>query len=159
DGRCEPGLAEFLSGELLARPSAAGTSPVHLWSRLACVAARRKPLVLVLDDVHEDPEVAAIALSMTRHARREGARLLCVLAARPESLEGELGQILGEDDGRAAAVEGRPRVVRLGPLPTQDAEALVHAAFHPNDFDTTAPWLGAHLASVSGGNPLFLTSL
>jgi tetratricopeptide (TPR) repeat protein len=49
--------------------------------------------------------------------------------------------------------------VRLGPLPEEDAEALVRAAFAPNDFETTAPWIAREMASVSGGNPVFLTSL
>jgi tetratricopeptide (TPR) repeat protein len=152
--RAEPGLSQFLVDELLARAGEPGESPVHLWSRFAAAVARNRPFVLVLEDVHEEPEVAAIALHMSAHARREGSRFLAILTARPELAESELFD--APDDETAAPPV---TVVRLGPLPHDEAETLVHEAFSPNDFDTTAPWFAAEMASLSGGNPVFLTSV
>jgi len=68
NARSEPGLSQFLVDELLARASAPGESPAHLWARFASAVARHRPLVLVLEDVHEEPEVAAIALNMAERA-------------------------------------------------------------------------------------------
>jgi tetratricopeptide (TPR) repeat protein len=159
EARAEPGLSQFLVDELLARAGAPGESPVHLWARLAAAAARRRPLVLVLEDVHDDPEVASVALHMAEHARREGSRFLAVLTARPEFEGGDFADAAGgaQEDGR----RGVPgvAVVRLGPLAEPEAEALVRGAFAPNDFETTAPWMAREMAAISGGNPVFLTSL
>jgi tetratricopeptide (TPR) repeat protein len=157
NARSEPGLSRFLVDELLARAGEPGESPVHLWSRLAATAARRKPLVLLLEDVHADPEVASIALHMAEHARREGVKFLAVVTARPEYDDGEFADAVrgAEEDGATTG----PVVVRLGALPAGEAEELVNAAFSPNDFETTAPWLAREMASISGGNPVFLTSL
>ena len=157
--RAEPGLSQFLVDELLARAASPGESPVHLWARFAVVAARVRPLLLILEDVHEDAEVAAIALHMAEHCRREGAPFLCVLTARPEFGDGEFADALrlAEED-TSAQVQG-VEIVRLQPLTGAESVALVEAAFAPNDFDTTAPWLAGEMASLAGGNPVFLTSL
>ncbi len=159
NARSEPGLSQFLVDELLVRAGEPGESPVHLWSRFAAAAARRRPLMLVLDDVHEEPEVASIALHMAEHARREGVAFFAVLTARPEFEGGEFGEMaLGAGEDGAAATPGA-LVVRLGPLSREESEELVDLAFRPNDFETTAPWLAPEIASISGGNPVFLTSL
>jgi class 3 adenylate cyclase/tetratricopeptide (TPR) repeat protein len=93
------------------------------------------PLVVCFDDIHWAEEtfldlVESTALLST------GAPLLIVCMARPELL-----------DRRAAW----PVLVRLEPLPEQDADAIVGDAV-PSD-------VRERIVEASGGNPLFLTEM
>ncbi len=156
--RTEPHLLQFLVDELLGRPVARGESTAHMWARFAAAYAHQRPLVLVLEDVQRERDVAAIAVHMVRHARRENARFVAVLSARPEFGSGAGAEIVRriEED---AAESGLATVLRLGPLTADACRTLVDAVLSPNDFDTTAPWLVPALAELSGGNPLYLSGL
>ncbi len=155
DGR----LVDFLVAELLGRPVPRGESAALMWARFAEALGRRRPLLLVLEDVQRDVDVAGVALQMVAHAAHTGASVAIVLTARPELEDGALGRDFLERFERASEQVGCARLLRVGPLAPQAVLALVDAAFDPNDFATSAPWLARRLAELSGGSPLLAGEL
>jgi DNA-binding SARP family transcriptional activator len=135
-------VAEWLAGAL--GPGEGGTlaAPEIFWAtrRLLETLARRRPLVVVLEDLHwAEPTFLDLAEAVATQAR---AGLLLVCLARPELLERRPGWAAG-----VAAVR-----VELGPLPDADAGALLGAL-------AGTPEAGRRLLEVAAGNPLFLEQL
>lgn len=154
-----PGLLRFLTSELLTRPVRGVGSPAAMWAELAPALARERPLLLVLEDVHRDPEVARIAHAMVAAARREGVRFLVLLSGRPvldeDFASRLLSQVSTSEGNGATGVE----VLRLEPLDAQELRGLVESAFTPNDFQTSAPWLIDEITRLAGGSPLAVAEL
>lgn len=148
-------LVSSLVDELLGGDRASRESPAVLWSRLAVAMAREGPLLLVLEDVQRDREVAQIARLAAEAAGRDQVPLWIVLTARPQ-LERGAGRELLDPTRRD---DGATTVLRVRPLDHDQAHALLERQFTPNDFETSAPWLFSELRKLSGGNALFLLEL
>ena len=136
-------VAEWLAGAL--GPSDAGTlaAPEIFWAtrRLLETLARRRPLVVVLEDLHwAEPTLLDLAEAVATQAR-EGLLLVCL--ARRELLERRPSWAAGV----AAAVQ-----VELGPLAEADAGALLATL-------AGTPEATQRLLEVAAGNPLFLEQL
>ena len=118
-------------------------APEIFWAtrRLLETLARRRPLVVVLEDLHwAEPTFLDLAEAVATQAR-QGLLLVCL--ARPELLE--------RRPGWAAGVPAAVRV-ELGPLAEADAGALLGAL-------AGTPEASARLLEVAAGNPLFLEQL
>jgi len=118
-------------------------APEIFWAtrRLLETLARRRPLVVVLEDLHwAEPTFLDLAEAVATQAR-QGLLLVCL--ARPELLERRPGWAAGV----AAAVR-----VELGPLAEADAGALLGAL-------AGTPEATQRLLEVAAGNPLFLEQL
>ena len=118
-------------------------APEIFWAtrRLLETLARRRPLVVVLEDLHwAEPTFLDLAEAVATQAR-QGLLLVCL--ARPELLERRPGWAAGV----AAAVR-----VELGPLAEADAGALLGAL-------AGTPEASQRLLEVAAGNPLFLEQL
>ena len=157
--RSSPNLLEFLAAELLARPLPRGESPGVMWSRFATVIGRRRPFLLMLEDVQRDPDVANIALQMTLHAAHNGASFATLMTARPWLADGAVGRDLLHRMEQLTDQIGCSHVLELSPLTPEAVQRLVDVALAPNDFSTTARWLLPRIAELSGGNPLFVREL
>ena len=137
-------VAEWLAGAL--GPGGPGTlaPPEIFWAtrRLLETLARRRPLVVVLEDLHwAEPTFLDLAEAVTGQARQG---LLVIGVARPELLE--------RRPAWAAGVPGTISVA-LGPLADDDAGALLSA------LAGAAPNSRGRLLEVAAGNPLFLEQL
>jgi predicted ATPase len=140
-------VAEWLSAAL--SPSGQGVSSAVeiFWAarRLLETLARRRPLLVVLDDLHwAEPTFLDLVQALAAQAEQAPMLLLCL--ARPELLE-----------QRPAWASGARRAVsiELGPLADDDATALLGAL-------TGAPrpeWERKRLLEAAAGNPLFLEQL
>jgi len=145
DGEADAGrVAEWLAGAL--GPGGPGTlaAPEIFWAtrRLLETLARRRPLVVVLEDLHwAEPTFLDLAEAVTGQARQG---LLVIGVARPELLE--------RRPAWAAGVPGTISVA-LGPLADDDAGALLSA------LAGAAPNSRGRLLEVAAGNPLFLEQL
>src|SRR5262245_6804212 len=121
------------------------------FTRFLRAAARRRPLVLVLDDLHwfDTP-----SLLLLRFLARElsGARLLAIATYRDIGLDREhpLTQALGEVMGRAG-IQSLP----LRGLSGHEISEFVEQATGT----TAAPQVIASIAAQTDGNPLFLTEV
>lgn len=136
-------VAEWLAGAL--GPDGPGTlaAPEIFWAtrRLLETLARRRPLVVVLEDLHwAEPTFLDLAEAAATQAR---ASLLMLCLARPELLERRPAWAAG-----AAAVR-----VELGPLAEGDAGALLRV------LAGAPPEASGRLLEVAAGNPLFLEQL
>jgi DNA-binding SARP family transcriptional activator len=109
--------------------------------RLLETLARRRPLVVVLEDLHwAEPTLLDLVEAVAAQAR-QGLLLVCL--ARPELLERRPAWVAGAAGAR----------VELGPLGDDDATALLSAlAGVPAE-------LRERLLEVAAGNPLFLEQL
>jgi ATP/maltotriose-dependent transcriptional regulator MalT len=146
-------LAELRAAfpSLATSPEAANAEPdrrqrLHRAIRsLLARLAQRRPLVLVLDDVHwADPASIDLVAQLLR--RPPGAPVLLALAARPRSAPPRLAAAL-----RGAAADGTVEVLELAPLGDEDLAELVS---RPLDAATRT-----QLLSDSGGNPFYLEQL
>jgi hypothetical protein len=116
-------------------------------------AARNRPLLLVLDDVHAADASSLRLLLETADAARTCAVLL-LATARDDDTAWRAGA--GEERGRARGQLLRQgRTLPLGPLPARDVAALVEAA------TGTAPEPDAlgSLVRRTGGEAFFVTEL
>lgn len=130
-----PGTAEA-SGERSRLYRAVGV----LLETLAAAA----PLLLVLDDAHRaDPATVELVDHLLRHP--PDARVLLAVALRPRHAPPGLLRTL-------CAVErsGGLHTVELGPLPADDADALLGAVSGPDR---------VRIIAESGGNPFYLRQL
>ncbi|HEV3464742.1 MAG TPA: BTAD domain-containing putative transcriptional regulator [Actinomycetota bacterium] len=119
-------------------------APEIFWAtrRLLETLARRRPLVVVLEDLHwAEPTFLDLAEAVATQAR---AGLLVACLARPELLERRPGWAAGA----ATAIR-----VELGPLAEADAGALL------GELAGAPPEAGRRLLEVAAGNPLFLEQL
>jgi DNA-binding SARP family transcriptional activator len=137
-------VADWLAGAL--GPGGPGTlaAPEIFWAtrRLLETLARRRPLVVVLEDLHwAEPTFLDLAEAVAGQARQG---LLVIGVARPELLE--------RRPAWAAGVPGAISVA-LGPLGDDDADALLSA------LADAAPDSRGRLLEVAAGNPLFLEQL
>ncbi len=154
-----PGLLDFLVAELLTRPLPRGESAGVMWGRFAAAIGRVRPFLLVLEDVQRDPDVANIAARMTSHAAYAGASFATLMTARPGLADGEAGRDVLARIERMSDRVACSRVLHLAPLDDAAVAQLTAAAFDPNDFATTVPWLTRRVAELSGGNPLFVAEM
>ena len=145
-------LARLLPARSPAQASTGGQRERYLAFELVCAlledAAARRPVLLVLDDVHwADPDSLALLRHVARAAPR--ARLLVLLCARPDELEPATARALAE-------------LRREGPL--------VHVDLAGLDEDAVAALLARHTGTSdrlaarryrarTGGNPFFLEEL
>ena len=140
-------VAEWLAGALgPGERDGPGTlaAPEIFWAtrRLLETLARRRPLVVVLEDLHwAEPTFLDLAEAVATQAR-QGLLLVCL--ARPELLE--------RRPAWAAGAAGAIRV-ELGPLASGDAGALLGA------LAGASPEASRRLLEVAAGNPLFLEQL
>ena len=139
-------VAEWLAGALGPGTRRPGTlaAPEIFWAtrRLLETLARRRPLVVVLEDLHwAEPTFLDLAEAVATQAR-QGLLLVCL--ARPELLE--------RRPAWAAGAAGAIRV-ELGPLAEGDAGALLGA------LAGAPPEASRRLLEVAAGNPLFLEQL
>ena len=135
-------VAEWLAGALGPSDAGALAAPEIFWAtrRLLETLARRRPLVVVLEDLHwAEPTFLDLAEAVATQAR-EGLLLVCL--ARHELLERRPGWAAG-----MAAVQ-----VELGPLAEADAGALLAKL-------AGTPEATQRLLEVAAGNPLFLEQL
>lgn len=110
-------------------------------------AADRRPVVLLLDDVHWCDESSAAALHYGLRTNRE-RRVLAVLAARESEMRDNMAL---QQALRGLRRDGLLRELRLGPLDPAEIEALLRARVSGAD--------GARLAHECGGNPLLALEL
>ena len=119
-----------------------GSAEQTAWAvrRLLESRARRRPVALVLDDVHwAEPAL----LDLVEHlAERADAPMLLLCMARPELLDVRPGW--GEGAGAG--------LVRLAPLAASDADALADALLG----GPLPEGARERVTSAAGGNPLFL---
>ena len=145
DGEADAGrVAEWLAGAL--GPGGPGTlaAPEIFWAtrRLLETLAQRRPLVVVLEDLHwAEPTFLDLAEAVAGQAKQG---LLVIGVARPELLE--------RRPAWAAGVPGTISVA-LGPLADDDAGALL------NVLAGMTPEIRERLLEVAAGNPLFLEQL
>jgi predicted ATPase/DNA-binding SARP family transcriptional activator len=140
-------VAEWLAAAL--SPSGQGVSSAVeiFWAtrRLLETLARRRPLLIVLDDLHwAEPTFLDLVQALAAQAEQAPMLLLCL--ARPELLE----QRPAWASGARQAVS-----IELEPLADDDATALLDAL-------TGAPrpaWDRKRLLEAAAGNPLFLEQL
>ena len=119
--------------------------------RVFAQLATERPLVVVLDDVHEaDPSTLDLIGYLGRNPL--GARVLVIAAVREQALlantaaSAVLGPLL--KDGLASEL-------RLGPLAQEDVRALARAA----SADPTAEGIADRVYELARGNPLFSVAL
>jgi predicted ATPase/DNA-binding SARP family transcriptional activator len=137
-------IAEWLAGALGLGGPGTLAAPEIFWAtrRLLETLARRRPLVVILEDLHwAEPTFLDLAEAVAGQAR-QGLQMLCL--ARPELLE--------RRPAWAAGVAATIRV-ELGPLPEDAADALL------NVLAGTPPEARERLLEVAAGNPLFLEQL
>lgn len=151
-------VGAFVVDELLARPLPRGASPAEMWARFWASAAARQRSLVVLEDVESDPEAGTVALAMARLARRDRVPLLVLLTSRPQT-DDPAGTWLESELERDAEERGGQAVLRLPALTPAQVRELVDLSYRPNDFATTAPWLGAEVARRSGGIPLYAVEI
>jgi DNA-binding SARP family transcriptional activator len=116
------------------------------WRRYLHSLAARRPLVLVIEDLHwaDDALLNFIhSLIAQPGGPAAGAAMLVVATARPELLERR------PDWERSG--NGRT-TVRLEPLSADDTTRLLGSLLAHHRFPTA---IGPHLAATTGGNPLF----
>jgi len=154
--RTDSHLVDFLMAELLGRVLPRGESPGVMWGRFAEAIGRRRPFLLVLEDVQRDRDVANVALQMARGAANGGANFMALLTARPELADGDAGRDFIDRVERLSDQVGCAKFLRLRPLDDQAVARIVHELLAPNDFSASAPWLPSRVAELSGGNPLFV---
>ncbi len=153
------GLGEEQRGELaalfpaladLAEPRPLALQPERYRSHHAVRAmlellARRRPSLLVLDDMHWADQ-ASLELVAHLLRRRPDAPALMLLAFRPPQAPERLRAALGR-----AEREGACERLDLAPLDRAEAEELLDPALEPS--------LRARLYRDSGGNPFYLEQL
>jgi DNA-binding SARP family transcriptional activator/class 3 adenylate cyclase/tetratricopeptide (TPR) repeat protein len=116
------------------------------WRRYLHSLAARRPLVLVIEDLHwADDALLNFIQSLVggSGAPGGGAAMLVVATARPELLERRPDW---ERNGHGRTT------VRLDPLSPDDTTRLLGSLLAHHRFPTA---IGSHLAATAGGNPLF----
>jgi len=147
-----PGVGPEASGEAPLRvlpPERERARLFHAATRAFQDLARTRPLLLVLEDVHEAGD-ATIALleHLARHAH--DARLLIVASYREHDLRPDHPL---HDVRRRLEADGGLRHLALGGLETQAVATLLARTLPQADISA------AELAAVSAGNPLLISEL
>lgn len=155
-----PDLAEAITPALDALGSSSGSAPDEepesarfaLFDRVAssvCSAATRRPLVIVLEDLHAADEPSLLLLQLLQGMLTHAA--MCVIGTyRPADARHRpaVDVLLGDLSARATNVE-------LGGLPVEEVSALAKSTLDlhlPDD-------LGAAVHAATGGNPLHALEL
>jgi len=107
--------------------------------------ARRRPVVVMVDDLHWAEPVIAELVEYLRTFTREAAVLL-VVAARPQFLDGQARWTVGAADA----------TLDLEPLSASDAAALATRLCGPGGLDADA---SDRVVGLAEGNPLVLQEL
>jgi len=133
-------------------PAAVGADALRLFeamARLIAALAARRPLLLVLEDLHWADDTSLRLLAFV--ARRVAAwPVLLVVTAREEEPETPaLGAAL-----HALARDAAPITLRLGPLSREDTLGLVEALAGPQA--PVSPDLGERVWATAAGHPLMI---
>jgi len=124
-------------------PNAERQERLAAWRRFLFGLASRRPLVLVLEDLHwADDSLLDFVESLTGLAGPGKARLLVVATARPRLLERRPGWAGGTGAD----------TIELGPLSEADTTYLLDTLLARHGVPAT---VGAGLLARVGGNPLF----
>ncbi|MGH3033160.1 MAG: adenylate/guanylate cyclase domain-containing protein, partial [Gaiellaceae bacterium] len=140
-------VAERLA-QVIGVGEAVGTSEETFWAvrKLLEAVARKRPLLLVLEDVHwAEPTLLDLLEYLTDWWRE--APLLVLVLARPELLE------LRPSWSRAST---RATVVDLEPLGAEESELLIENRLGDLELDEAAR---ARVTEAAEGNPLFVEQL
>jgi class 3 adenylate cyclase/tetratricopeptide (TPR) repeat protein len=135
-------------GQVLGVRKGAGPPEATHWAlrRLLEILARKRPLIVVLDDLHwADPALLDLIEDIAESSR--DAPLLLVCLARSELIDVR-GRWAG---GKMDAVS-----IRLAPLEPREAEQLLS---HLLGGVAPAPGVQQYIVDRSGGNPLFVQGL
>ncbi|MBI4574807.1 MAG: tetratricopeptide repeat protein [Planctomycetes bacterium] len=120
-------------------------------------AARLRPLVICLEDLHEgDVATAELLSDVARRLAEDGSaaapsRLLVCASWRPEEAPAELARAAEE-----VLASGEGRRLRLAPLSAEQVAALVRSMLPVEDWEAA---LAAKVAAEAGGNPCFVEAL
>jgi class 3 adenylate cyclase len=136
----DPAADDALSVLLGGRGTSTPDDIAWAFRKLLEAVAESRPLIVVLDDIHWGEDVF---LDLVEHVAllSTGAPILLLCVARPELL-----------DRRA----GWGGVLRLEPLGTQQAEALMAARLGAQELDVETR---SRVLAAAGGNPLFVEEL
>jgi hypothetical protein len=116
------------------------------WRRFLQSLAARRPLVLVVEDLHwaDDALLDFLVSLLDRSGSPAGdVSMLVVATARPELLERRPGWA-GNGNGRTTS--------QLEPLSADDTTRLLGSLLAHHRYPVT---IGSQLATIAGGNPLF----
>ena len=140
DGGAAQALASQLADAVpeIAQDRADGTKGLREWFLRA---AKERPLVIVVDDIHEVDLASASLVALL--AREASSSTIVLLASRPMGDRGQASKALD-------LLESSSRAVRLGPLSAKRTERLVRALFGDVANVETA---ATRLHAVSGGLP------
>jgi DNA-binding SARP family transcriptional activator len=143
--------AEFIASQVAATLGLADETPVPdeiFWAvrRLLEALARRRPLVVVVDDIHwADPTLLDLLENVATWSRHVPIMLVCL--ARPELLETRPGWGGGKLDATTISLEALTR---------EESSALVTNLLGPG---VLADAIRDRLLDAADGNPLFLEEL
>ena len=152
----DPPTARYFAEVLLGGSSIEAEAPLaHRWYALLEAAARRQPLVILVDDLpHADEVAMRVLFELAVRARRARLPVAFVATARTS-----------HDN---AAVQYRLELLRgwtsyatteLAPLAKGEIETLLGAMFPGHGFGDEAPWLLRTIAAVTRGNPLYVVEI
>jgi class 3 adenylate cyclase len=140
-GTAAAGTEAWPGGTLPADPLAVCSGMRSLLEGLA----RRRPVVVVVDDLHWAEPAVAELVEYLRAFSREAAVLL-VVTARPQFLDGPARRTVGAADA----------TLDLAPLAASDAAELAAHLCGPDGLDAAT---SGHLVARAEGNPLVLEEL
>jgi tetratricopeptide (TPR) repeat protein len=155
----DPSSARYFA-ELLLGGTAFDEAPLlHSWHALVRAAARRGPLVLLLDDLHlADDAAVRIVIDLAGRAREERMPLLVVGTVGVADRSARV-QALKEARADWARKSVRFPDLKLKPLGRQDVQRLVDAVFPGNGFAHEAPWFADAITKATRGNPFHVTEI
>jgi class 3 adenylate cyclase/tetratricopeptide (TPR) repeat protein len=146
----EEGVDQIVNGvaHAIGLPGVKAAPDETFWSirKILEAIARRRSLVVCLDDVHR-AEPTLLDLIEHLAGRSRGAPILLVCLAREELL-----------DRRPTWDGGTPNAatIRLGPLSERDSGELIHRLLGRADLPLE---VSRHIAEAAAGNPLFVEEL
>ncbi|HEX5138561.1 MAG TPA: protein kinase, partial [Planctomycetota bacterium] len=158
----DPPNARYFADLLLGGVAWEDAPLLHRWHALLRAAARRSPLVLLLDDLHLADEAAVrIVLDLAGRAREERLPVLVVGAVGDADRSDVRARKEAIKDARAEWARRGVKFpeIRLKPLAMGDVEGLVDAVFPGHGFGEEAPWFAAALAKATRGNPFHVTEI
>jgi len=118
---------------------------------LVAAAARERPLLVVLDDLH-DADTSSVRLPLDVAAERRSAAAVVLATTRDDDRSWD-----GRFAARSALLRAA-RTVALQPFSAEDVAMLVGGVLDAGDSPDAARFAAA-VARRTGGNPLFVTEL
>ncbi len=152
----DPSTARYFAGVLLGGSAIEAESPLaHRWYALLEAAAKRQPIVVLLDDLpHADEVALRVLYELAARVRRENLPVSFIATAR--------------DTHDNAAAQYRYELLRewttyesidLRPLGLNAIAKLLESVFPGSNFDEEAPWILRTIASATKGNPLYVVEI